>query len=804
MKKHLLISAAFVMCAAFLQVQGRDLSSYITITNFSILDAEDNAIPLDKGDDPANYAFGLANGEIAEIKFSWSISTGTYLLQDGDFVNLSINPGNFTYYNFSSTPIYDGGNNKLGTISKTGGTISIIFSDNAVGHNELSGIFSSGHVIRRANGSTQDEVRIFKFNGINYKYLAEKSPLTPKSTDIARKSSASGNTSSRNLWGFQMFRRIERYLSDPAYEANRQDINWVNQNMRFNDVYIEDSIAEVGVDDVTINNIRAIVSFPISSEDPTSAAMLTDGVSQSIMTFFTLVTPLAGESREDFRARVKSVPLQYGVYKDGDIYTVMIFLGDWPNSSITFQNTGCEANVSNVTHTEWTDERKQLWLQMHSTDNILGGAVTELQIDILVNYTSPVVAETPKSNTAYIYMNDTVFSRSATGSLIPTSQEAAPQAGSVKLVKFDEASNQPIPGMKFTLERWDGSAWAPYKTTDGDSAWTTGNNGSLQVDNIVSGTYRLVEDNTVAFNLGYDTEKIKFYSDAALTSEITQFTVNTSSTEGVLLYASNKKLVKYTEKYYYHDMTELPYQVRATLPTRAGEYFNGDIVTAENPSAAMVTVGDVRYEFLGWERNPDTIKNADARFIGRWESTVLTTDPCKVPVNSITQGAHTDATCTPMTAGGVTYPVVLVNGHCWTKENLRTATPNSMVYSTSMNHADETTFGRLYTHGEAATICPSGWHLPTADEAAALATYDAWGLMAEGNWIAAATDESGFAAQPAGFYNHTTRRFEGMRGFAGFLTAEQGEIFAIHYHCCSASLERADTRNAYSVRCVKN
>ena len=171
MKKHLLISAAFVMCAAFLQVQGRDLSSHITITNFSILDAEDNAIPLDKGDDPTNYAFGLANGEIAEIKFSWSISTGTYLLQDGDFVNLSINPGNFTYYNFSSTPIYDGGNNKIGTISKTGGTISIIFSDNAVGHNELSGVFSSGHVIRRANGSTQDEVRIFKFNGINYKCL---------------------------------------------------------------------------------------------------------------------------------------------------------------------------------------------------------------------------------------------------------------------------------------------------------------------------------------------------------------------------------------------------------------------------------------------------------------------------------------------------------------------------------------------------------------------------------------------------------------------------------------------------------
>ena len=1004
MKKNLQILMMMVLWGTFFLMRGygqnQNLNAHLTITSFAIYDANDQAIPLNKGDDPANYSFGLASGEFAEIKFTYTINTGDYLIQAGDSVTIpmvyAIN-NDFIYTDFSATPIYDNDNNKIGTIRKNLGVYTITFSDNAVGKNTLNGSFSSGHSVKRHLSSSQDEVRSFKFNGVDYKYLAEKIDRKPISTERFYKACESSSSSSI-MWNLGFFRRIERYLSDPVYATNRQDTNWVNQNMRFSDVYVEDTISDAGASRVSPPAFTALIFPPMSDDDPTTSTQAT-GTSVSITSFFTRLYPIAGESLDDFRDRVKSAPLQYGAYKVSDgLFVFMAFMGNWPNSGITYQNSGCETNVNNTTNPNWSDTQKQLWREVHAADNCLGGAVGVFTIQFNVEYSSPVVIETQKRNVAWVYMSEQTWPSASVGTMKPTAQEAIPQTGTVKLVKFDEDSRQPLAGIKFTLERWDGAAWVSH-SIQGVSSWTTGNNGIIEISDIVDGRYRFVEDNTTAFDSGYDATKLKFYANADLTTEITDFTVNTTSTEGVLLYASNKKLVQYGEKYFYKNIADLPAAVRTTLPTRDNVYYNGNVVIPESPSETTVTVGYYQYDFEGWDSTQITINNADAVFTGSWKKTALPvnltvqkmlsgdpngydkdwtfeltvpqtvvsqvsstpaltfdangkasftmkhgdsrtiaipcgtvisimetgtkgyevshdvvgklnsnhsetvtdstfnltdiileepvtitfknnklytviykpgaqgmfaddvhsglnynvstpsfaglkdgsgrplgnpgyefvgwdkevksfvtedaeyvaqwgvasdSDACRVPISSITLGTHTDTTCTPMTVDGEVYPVVLINGHCWTKENLRTATPNSMVYSTDMNPADETTYGRLYTYSEATSLCPEGWHLPTSVETAALTTYDAWGLMSVDNWIVDGTDKSGFSAQPAGFYSYATQRFEGMRSTTGFLTDTEGDIFVINYYCCSANMEHTNSGNAYSVRCVKD
>lgn len=86
---------------------------------------------------------GLAVGELAEIRFTWTINTGDYLIQDGDMVRLPLSYGTaaFFYNDFIETPIYDN-LDKIGTIMKGGGAFVIKFSDHAVGNNILNGSFA--------------------------------------------------------------------------------------------------------------------------------------------------------------------------------------------------------------------------------------------------------------------------------------------------------------------------------------------------------------------------------------------------------------------------------------------------------------------------------------------------------------------------------------------------------------------------------------------------------------------------------------------------------------------------------------
>jgi uncharacterized protein (TIGR02145 family) len=109
-------------------------------------------------------------------------------------------------------------------------------------------------------------------------------------------------------------------------------------------------------------------------------------------------------------------------------------------------------------------------------------------------------------------------------------------------------------------------------------------------------------------------------------------------------------------------------------------------------------------------------------------------------------------------------------------------------------------------------ICPNGWHLPSQAEWDLLAQYSAASLKSTKYWITPlgpGTDDYGFDARPAGWYNGNTSRFEDLYGFAGWwasdasATGGDANSFELSYYCDKGELHAKSKKDALSVRCVK-
>jgi len=176
------------------------------------------------------------------------------------------------------------------------------------------------------------------------------------------------------------------------------------------------------------------------------------------------------------------------------------------------------------------------------------------------------------------------------------------------------------------------------------------------------------------------------------------------------------------------------------------------------------------------------------------------------------------------------YEVIALNGECWFKENMRNNFEGSMVYTSELNSVDPAdpeqlkTFGRLYTYeatirgaevcedGEIQGICPDRWHLPTVDEVDPLFTLPAENLRVDGHWIVDGNNNmTEFSAQPAGYYNSISQRFEGMLTETDFwmvdcnnLNPENGQlpVFQLIYSCNTPLRPNRPVDDAISVRCV--
>ena len=208
----------------------------------------------------------------------------------------------------------------------------------------------------------------------------------------------------------------------------------------------------------------------------------------------------------------------------------------------------------------------------------------------------------------------------------------------------------------------------------------------------------------------------------------------------------------------------------------------------------------------------------------------VSNEDCEGPISKIM--LHSPCPLTVRDEEGNTYKVISLAGYCWT-ENLKTtiypgtntpipfANPYTCLGCPSQL---DTIFGLLYTWHSAVGadtlpttspvqgICPAGYHIPSLEVWSALDIFAAEQLKSTLFWIyplGNGTDDFGFNALPAGWFNGATNRCEELYGFAGWWasnsTATQtASDFSIHYHCDTPIPGVKHKNNGLSVRCVKD
>ena len=191
--------------------------------------------------------------------------------------------------------------------------------------------------------------------------------------------------------------------------------------------------------------------------------------------------------------------------------------------------------------------------------------------------------------------------------------------------------------------------------------------------------------------------------------------------------------------------------------------------------------------------------------------------------------------CTVKDCEGNEYEVYAFDNLCWTKTSMKTHAVcygpecasvdfalQPMTYETeTTKNLNDSIFGLLYTWENAIAgdshcdsdfvqgICPCGWHLPNADEIDTILNSQTNDLRsANGNWVVpeGITNASKFTAEPIGYYNAASARFEGHHSEVDFWYRESGctaNYFQILYYCDKPKQEpRNAATDAMSVRCV--
>jgi uncharacterized protein (TIGR02145 family) len=186
---------------------------------------------------------------------------------------------------------------------------------------------------------------------------------------------------------------------------------------------------------------------------------------------------------------------------------------------------------------------------------------------------------------------------------------------------------------------------------------------------------------------------------------------------------------------------------------------------------------------------------------------------------------------------GNVYNTVIIGTQCWMAENLKTTHFNDgtpiPVWGYKWYNDDpmmlNSPYGALYTfglidieYGGRSDLCPTGWHIASADEWTVLITYVGAGLaggrLKEAglqHWYSpnyGATNEYGFSALPGGFSQHGSFYCLGTEGrwwtsTGGFGDNASYRIMSyISFEVANYSYfpEMSDKSDYYSIRCIKD
>ena len=575
-----------------------DYSNQVVVTDWNILDS--TGTPL------STTNLGRGNGTY-QLKFSWTLSPSSTILNEGDNFSLNIPTstpsGTWTVTNSAWTNFTDSSNTILGQWRIYNNKVEVVLGSNVTGRQSITAEFITGANALRVTSVTSGATVNVSFGGIVKAIKFTTSTLTPLVLNDQKRVQNISNINA--VWNV-IFGNNELDELGKSFGSN--------YNIQTG-VYIEDALNGIPSD----FSLQTRVYAPA---DLISGTLSNYSYAYSVP--ITQITQISGESYQDFKSRLGVY--EYGYYQDDfGQYTLVCYLGDMGIDGLRYSDINTNfisALVSGCINNGYYQESDRSALEAFLTNtygngNVIGGKVVSYQANITETYPQ-VATNTPITNTARITKSGISKDFSASGELqAPTGSGGTAVSGSAGVYLLDSDTNLPLSGtFKLQKQQGDGS-WADY-IGDGSGPWTTdaANFGFVNAGSVGNGTYRFYQ--TAAPNAEYDLTNSPGYDAGAGSVVSDPFTIDAANDPtGKIVTVKNTKYkfnITYT-KGNHGDFND--------------NVFTGRVINSMTPSFSgtlgadgVSPKGETGYTFTGWSPAVANTVTATVTYTAQWAPTV--------------------------------------------------------------------------------------------------------------------------------------------------------------------------------------
>jgi len=484
----------------------RDVSSNVNVTNWSII----NHLGQEVSNTIAVYGNTLLSPGIRQghrLEFTWSLNTGDFL-QGGDFFRIPM-PTNalhgewFAIDNFPAINFNNEQGIHVGQIELRINEIIVTFNDNINGSLSVTGHFSSTSNALQVRNAVHNPsyIQNVTFGGITRPILFNyhRHDREPVENPVDFKNGVGGENPFTVRWAIFVGQRNFATL----HQA--QGLSYMPQPSLF----IEDPLTGRFVEGSLSVLPMRIATYSFVNH---SVGNLVWWGSQNQLTHFTRLQQQPGETIDQFRARIRSNSLQWGVYTTiGNVDTLFVYFGNvnttgitytnaWPN----FANTWASSQISSG----WNAESERTMMvdyfnQNFGNSNVVNGHVQSFRI-IFDEIFPANMSETEITNVASINASGTIGNVTGTARITGSGDVGAVvvPSESARLSLTDIETGGALAGATFRLERFSAGTWEivsnPFVSTN-----ATNGAGHLYTNPLLPGTYRFVQLTSSApyFNL---------------------------------------------------------------------------------------------------------------------------------------------------------------------------------------------------------------------------------------------------------------------------------------------------------------
>lgn len=595
----LLLAFAFLLSAIIIGTKitaaENDYSNQVTIVDWDILDTSGN---------PLSDQNGARNANAYQLSIAWSLNLSDGdVLHEGDTFTIqaptNASFGSWTLLDSSYVDFVDQNGVIMGQFRMERNQINVVLSDNVEGLSMLSGSFITGtNALRNSTIVGEDILQDVQIGEVSKPILFYAVLLAPIPTADAKWSVLTSN--SQINWVIALNQIGVAELSQQP---------WGSQFTLQNNTYIEDTLYGTYSNDIRISTS---IFFPVDLQSGTASGQ---GIALNVTSFFTEITPLAGETYNDFKNRLQ--PLEYGIYTDADdIQTIIVFFGTIGDNNLKYSEVNsnfAQYAATNAISSDFYQESDRDALvdyfnQTYGDTNVIQGNLSNYKVFFTEEY-EKVVVDTTFTNTATITKNGNSNDVSGDGVLQGNMGDVIVPKNTAGLFLYDEDTNELLQGATFKLQYQNSGSWEDFEA---QPILTTDEDGFAQSVELPAGTtFRFLQLTTASDD--YDLTRSQGY-DATLGTVVSEeFIIDASEAEGHRIPVSNAKY-RFTVTYEQgtHGLFESDIHEDIIINTKTPAY-SGAMGEDGKP------LGQERYVFAGWLPEVSQTVREDVTYVAQWK-----------------------------------------------------------------------------------------------------------------------------------------------------------------------------------------